>query len=132
MPTFPTLTLHRTLPITAPSSPFHLALAYNPAKGGITPCIAPALAFLTPFLKSGEKIVIACDEGQDASVGIGLVVLQEAFGEDGRNRLCGGEGGGCETSPRNAETTDTAGKGKLLAHLDVKRGVYTLVEVSFD
>jgi tRNA A64-2'-O-ribosylphosphate transferase len=92
----PTVTLHRhSSPLPSPSNPLHLPLAYNPAKGGITPCIAPTLTFLSPHLDQDEPkpfVIAGDDNAKDESVGIALVVLQRFFDEEGRE-LKEGEAG---------------------------------------
>lgn len=43
-----------------------------------------ALTFARSSIQAGKKVVVACENGKDASVGVGLVLLQGLFSTDGR------------------------------------------------
>lgn len=92
-PSRPTISIY-SYPSTPPSSPspLHLILVQRPNKDGITPLLAEITKFTEPHLRAGTQVVIACEDGKDASVGVGVCILHLFFDEEGKMRKEGDAG----------------------------------------
>lgn len=77
----------KTFPSTPedPSSTV-LELKSKPPKSALpSPAdLRRALDFARSTMKAGKRVVVACEDGKNASVGVGLVLLQGLFSSEGR------------------------------------------------
>lgn len=89
-PSRPTISIY-SYPFVPPSStsPLHLILVQRANKDGITPLLTQIVKFVEPHLRAGRSVVIACEDGKDASVGVAVCILHLLFDEEGKLR---GEG----------------------------------------